>query len=189
MIAQSLNSSVPGFTRVLELCQASLDRLFLKDDDPQKYRGPVPAKIEVIQQLAGGLEYIHKKKLIHRNIKPQNALIWVNQLQTDQVLMKWSGFGLSKQVNERGTCSMSGIKGTLHWFAPEILKLLEVEEVSRSETQQRGTVKSDVFAEGLVFGYFLLEGFHLFGSRMQIETNIIENNPVNLLSKSSSLTQ
>jgi serine/threonine protein kinase len=148
----------------------------------------MPPKIEVIQQLAEGLEYIHQKKLIHRDIKPQNVLIWVNPI-TDQVLMKWSGFGLSKEVNERGTYSMSGIRGTYNWLAPETIKLLEEDEANETEAQQKGTIKSDVFAEGLVFGYFLLKGLHLFGSRMQIPINIIENNPVNLLSKSSSLTQ
>jgi serine/threonine-protein kinase/endoribonuclease IRE1 len=148
----------------------------------------MPAKIEVIEQLAEGLEYIHQKKLIHRDIKPENVLIWVNPI-TDQVLMKWSGFGLSKEVNERGTYSMSGIRGTYNWLAPETIKLLEEDEANETEAQQKGTIKSDVFAEGLVFGYFLLEGLHLFGSRMQIPINIIENNPVNLLSKSSSLTQ
>jgi serine/threonine-protein kinase/endoribonuclease IRE1 len=74
-------------------------------------------------------------------------------------------------------------------MAPEILKLLEEDEANETEAQQRETVKSDVFAEGLVFGYFLLEGLHLFGSRMQIPNNIIENNSVNRLSKSSSLTK
>jgi serine/threonine-protein kinase/endoribonuclease IRE1 len=151
-------------------------------------RGPMPQEIEVLRQLANGLEYIHQKKLIHRNIKPGNVLIWVNP-HTDQVVMKWSGFESITEANERGTCSMSGIKGTLDWMAPEILKLLEEDEANETEAQQRETVKSDVFAEGLVFGYFLLEGLHLFGSRMRIQTNIIENNPVNLLSKSNSFTR
>jgi serine/threonine protein kinase len=143
----------------------------------------MPTEIEVLHQLAIGLEYIHQKKIIHRNIKPHNILIWVNP-QTDQVVMKWSGFGLNKEVNERGTCSMSGIKGSFDWLAPEILKLL-AGEANETEVKQRGTVKSDVFAEGLVFGYFLLEGLHLFGSRMQIQINIMKNNPVNLSSKPS----
>jgi serine/threonine-protein kinase/endoribonuclease IRE1 len=149
----------------------------------------MPSEIEVLQQLAEGLEYIHKEKVIHRDIKPENVLIWMNPV-TREVVMKWSGFGLSKEVNERGTCSISGIRGTYNWLAPEILKLFEEEEANETEThQQRETVKSDVFAEGLVFGYFLLEGLHLFGSRMQIPNNIIENNSVNRLSKSSSLTK
>jgi serine/threonine-protein kinase/endoribonuclease IRE1 len=160
----------------------------LKDDHPQKYRGQMPQEIEVLHQLAIGLEYIHQMKLIHRNIKPGNVLIWVNPVNKE-VVMKWSGFGLSKEANERGTCSMSGIRGTSSWFAPELLLQFLEEAANETEFQQRVTVKSDVFAEGLVFGYFLLEGLHLFGSRMRIQTNIIENNPVNLLSKSNSFTR
>jgi serine/threonine protein kinase len=154
----------------------------LKDGDPRKYRGPMPQEIEVLHQLAIGLEYIHQMKVIHRNIKPENVLIWVNPI-TDQVLMKWSGFGLNKEVNERGTYSMSGIRGTYNWLAPEILKLLQVDEANKAAVKQRGTVKTDVFPEGLVFGYFLLKGLHLFGTPMQIQTNIIESAPVNLCGK------
>jgi serine/threonine-protein kinase/endoribonuclease IRE1 len=125
----------------------------------------MPPEAEVLLQLAKGLEHIHKNELVHRDIKPENVLIWVNP-QTNQVLMKWADFGFSKQVNERGTfVTMSGVKGTLDYFAPELLKLLD-EDSSDSSTenvvQKRRTVKSDVFAEGLVFGYFLSEGVHPF---------------------------
>ncbi|XP_046439564.1 serine/threonine-protein kinase GE16371-like isoform X2 [Daphnia pulex] len=167
----------------LECCQASLDKIFLKDRDPQKYRGPVPPTEDVLCQLAEGLEYIHSEKLIHRDLKPQNVLIWLNS-QTDQVLMKWTDFGLSKPVNRRGTFSMTEVRGTFDWLAPEILRLLDDgdDEVikSKSDVRQSGTVKSDVFAEGLVFGYFLLNGQHLYGSRLHTESNIFYNRPVNL---------
>ena len=66
----------------------------------------MPPREDVLYQLATGLEYIHKIGMIHRDIKPQNVLIWVNP-KNEQVLMKWADFGLSKEVNERGTCSMS----------------------------------------------------------------------------------
>ena len=59
-------------------------------------------KQEILLQLAKGLEYIHNKKLIHRDIKPQNVLICIDP-GNQQVVMKWGDFGLSKQVNERGT--------------------------------------------------------------------------------------
>jgi serine/threonine-protein kinase/endoribonuclease IRE1 len=97
--------------------------------------------------------------------------------------MKWADFGLSKPVNERGTFSMSGVKGTTGWLAPELLKLLDDEETVEGESEIRGTVKTDVFEEGLVFGYYLTGGLHPFGSPVQIVPNILENNPVNLSSK------
>jgi serine/threonine-protein kinase/endoribonuclease IRE1 len=158
------------------LCNASLDKLFLRDGDPKKYLGPMPTKVEVLYQLALGLEHIHKSGLIHRDIKPENVLIWVNP-ENGNVLMKWADFGLSKPINERG------IKGTELWFAPEILKLQDDEKAKKGEIEQRGTIKTDVFEEGLVFGYYLTDGLHPFGSISQRATNIHENKPVNLSSK------
>ena len=137
-------------------------------------------------QLAIGLEHIHEKGLIHRDLKPENVLIWVSP-ENGQVLMKWADFGLSKSVNERGTYSMSGVKGTMEWLAPELLRLLDdarENDQSEIEVRQRGTVKSDVFAEGLIFGYFLLRSLHPFGSRLKINPNILSNKLVNLKGKS-----
>jgi serine/threonine protein kinase len=97
--------------------------------------------------------------------------------------MKWADFGLSKPVNERGTYSMSGVRGTLNWYAPEILDIyIRNEDIGNSTPPLRGTIKSDVFAEGLVFGYYLMGGRHPYGPK-QIMQNIQRNNPVNLNGK------
>jgi serine/threonine-protein kinase/endoribonuclease IRE1 len=85
-------------------------------------------------------------------------------------------------VNERGTYTMSsGIKGTRNWYAPELLKLIS--QLQRS-TQRRGTVKSDVYALGLVFAYLLLDGHHLYGfDDIDIANNILADKQVNIGSK------
>ncbi len=140
----------------------------------------MPPQTEVLLQLAKGLEYIHQMKYVHRDIKPQNVLIRTDST-TQRVVMKWADFGFSKRVNERGTFTMSGVNGTLNWLAPEILKLLDKDSSTGKEVQKRGTVKSDVFAEGLVFGYFLSRGIHPFGSsNYQIQINLRTNEPANL---------
>jgi serine/threonine-protein kinase/endoribonuclease IRE1 len=168
---------------VLELCDASMDKLFLQEDDPKKYRGPMPPETEVLLQLAKGLEYIHQMGLVHRDIKPQNVLISFDSA-TQQVVMKWADFGFSKRVNERGTFTMSDVRGTYDYFAPEILKLLDEDSSTDNEDKKRGTVQSDVFAEGLVFGYFLSGGIHPFGtSSHQIQINLRTNEPANLPGK------
>nr|CAH0111150.1 unnamed protein product [Daphnia galeata] len=47
--------------------------------------------------------------------------------------------------------------------------------------RHRGTVKSDVFTEGLIFGYYLLNGCHPFGSNFHtLPSNILKNDAVNL---------
>jgi serine/threonine-protein kinase/endoribonuclease IRE1 len=143
----------------------------------------MPPETEVLLQLAKGLEYIHQMGLVHRDIKPQNVLIRLDSA-TQQVAMKWADFGLSKKVNERGTFTMSGVRGTYDYFAPEILKLLDEVSSNENEDKKRGTVKSDVFAEGLVFGYFISGGIHPFGSSSyEIGKNVRTNKPANLPSK------
>jgi serine/threonine protein kinase len=97
--------------------------------------------------------------------------------------MKLADFDLSRPVNERGTFTMSsGFIGTRNWYAPELLKLL-IPQLQQS-TQRRGTVKSDVFALGLVFVYLLIDGQHLYGSNeIEIMNNIVANKQVNRNSK------
>ncbi len=151
----------------------------------------MPPDTDVLIQLAKGLEYIHQMGLVHRDIKPQNVLISLDST-TQRVVMKWADFGFSKKVNENGTFTMSGVRGTYDYFAPEILKLLDEDQIANdNEDKKRGTVKSDVFAEGLVFGYFLSGGVHPFGTTShQIQTNLRTNKSANLPSKlSQSLLQ
>ena len=125
----------------------------------------------VLYEIACGVAYIHSKKLVHRDIKPENILISL----TDPVMMKVSDFGLSKSVNSRGSFSVSGIKGTHNWMAPELLEMVDLEE----EITKRGSVQSDIFSTGCVFFYFTTRGIHLFGKGMRIATNIIKNKRVN----------
>ncbi|XP_045027658.1 death-associated protein kinase 1 isoform X2 [Daphnia magna] len=171
----------------LELCKASLDKLFLDSNDPQKYDGPIPRHIEIFHQLAVGLEYIHSMKLIHRDIKPDNVLIFVPSTdQGNKIIIKWAYFGLLKGVNEKGTYTLSEMKGKNIWLAPESLKwITNLQE----GVEVRGTTKSDVFALGLVYGYLFLNGQHLYGSVEQVRKNIIEKNPTNMLKIEGKLRQ
>ena len=169
---------------------ASLDQIFLEPNDPKKYNGPkLPYHFIIFSQLASGLEYIHSKNLIHRDIKPENVLISVDSTgQEVKVTMKWADFGLSRSVNNRGTFTMeSGVKGTNYWYAPELIRILH-NFLSQSNfmEQPRGTVKSDVFALGLLFAFLLLEGEHIYGSHInEIHRNILRGTPINISSKFS----
>ena len=172
----------------LELCSANLEQLFLGYHDPMRYNGPRLPPFDVLLQLAEGLEHIHLKGLTHRDIKPANVLLHVGMVGNQPfVTMKWADFGLSKTVNARGTFTVSGIRGTICWTAPEVLAAEVAINAGNNNNANnpndvpRGNVKSDVFAAGLLFFYFLLDGVHPYGrTQVDIPSNILNNRPENL---------
>ena len=166
---------------MLELCAGTLEQ-FING----KYKGlELPPDEIVLYQIACGVAYIHSKNLVHRDIKPENILLSLTD--TDPVMIKVSDFGLSKSVNSRGSFSVSGIRGTFDWMAPEFLAMDSSDE---EENEQRGSVKSDVFCTGLVFFYFVKRGIHPFGKGKRIITeNILNNKPVNFIGKKIQLIE
>jgi hypothetical protein len=55
-------------------------------------------------------------------------------------------------MNEGHSRSIAESKEPKNWYAPELLKL---SSEFKKKKLPRGTVKSDVFAQGLVFAYLL----------------------------------
>jgi len=139
----------------------------------------MPPNDIVLYQITNGLHYIHSQKLVHRDVKPDNILISI----TTPVQMKLSDFGFVKKTSPQGTFTQSGLKGTEKWMAPEILKESEKREnleESASSELPHGTIQSDTFAAGCVFFCFLTRGKHPFGKSIQIQGNILDNNPIEL---------
>jgi serine/threonine protein kinase len=74
-----------------------------------------PVLFNLLQQVLGGLEYLHQKGIIHRDLKPQNILL----AEEDGVLTaKISDFGISKNLDSN-TNSASMAIGTIEYMAPE----------------------------------------------------------------------
>lgn len=157
---------------VTELCAGSLDQCFQTD----KYKGPhLPADRDCLRHLASGLEYIHTMQLVHRDIKPENVLVALRPVR-----LVWSDFGTCKPISSvSGSFSMSGIRGTNCWIAPELLVMEPDLGGDSDEPLARGTVQSDVFSAGCVFFYIVTKGFHPFGVK-NVEANIQSGDPVYL---------
>ena len=81
----------------------------------------VKLALEIATQVAAGLAAVHKQKLVHRNIKPSN--IMVNLEEGGAVTAKIIDLGLAKAVNEpdfQTTISMPGrFVGTPEFASPE----------------------------------------------------------------------
>ena len=92
-------------------------------------------RIEVILGTARGLCYLHEEceiQIIHCDIKPQNILL------DDSLVARISDFGLAKLLKENQTRTMTGIRGTKGYVAPEWFRNLAI------------TTKVDVYSFGIV---------------------------------------
>jgi len=88
--------------------------------------GPFEARtvLELGIQIVSALKHAHQKKIIHRDIKPQNIL-----MTTDGVL-KVTDFGIAKAVDSSTIVATGNAIGSVHYFSPEQAKGKYVNESS-----------------------------------------------------------
>ena len=100
--------------------------------------------IFILEEVANGLAYAHKKGYIHRDIKPANILF------RDDGIAVLSDFGLAKLQDSSGELTRLGFtKGTIQYMSPE--------QAITTDLDQR----SDIYSLGLVF-YEMLTGDKAF---------------------------
>jgi serine/threonine protein kinase len=93
---------------------------FVRQGDLQGYLnqyGSMPEHVarKMAQQILSALGYLHRAKITHRDIKPDNILI----ADLDPFTVKLSDFGLSKVVKNEDTF-LKTFCGTLLYCAPEV---------------------------------------------------------------------
>ncbi|WP_280245925.1 serine/threonine-protein kinase [Nocardia abscessus] len=133
-------------------------------------RGPVDIResLEILRDIALGLQGLAEASLIHRDLKPGNILLLGG---------RWciADFGMSRDMNQITAATSQTFKGggTLPYMAPEIWRL------------EGETVKTDLYAFGIV-AYQILTGrlpsnaidpsawrrFHLTESAPELPSNI-----------------
>lgn len=80
--------------------------------------GPFSSKqvLELGKQIVSALKHAHSKRIIHRDIKPQNILI------TNDHVLKVTDFGIAKAVDSSTIVANNNAIGSVHYFSPEQAK-------------------------------------------------------------------
>jgi serine/threonine protein kinase len=125
---------------VMELMQGNLN-------DHIEQRGKsleLPVALDIMLQIAEGIQYLHEKRVAHRDLKSMNILI--NPLKilgmenAGYVQVKVTDFGLSKIKEASATYSMQTANtGTTRWMAPELFE-------EPDPNQCRYPFKADVYS-------------------------------------------
>uniref|UniRef100_A0A8C2HBA6 non-specific serine/threonine protein kinase n=1 Tax=Cyprinus carpio TaxID=7962 RepID=A0A8C2HBA6_CYPCA len=99
--------------------------------------------IDIARQTAQGMDYLHAKSIIHRDLKSNNTFLH------EDLTVKIGDFGLAT-VKSRwsGSHQFEQLSGSILWMAPEVIRLQDKNPYS---------FQSDVYAFGIVL-YELMSG-------------------------------
>jgi eukaryotic-like serine/threonine-protein kinase len=100
---------------------------------------PVDEALGYGLQIAGALDFAHKRGLVHRDVKPQNVLL------TEEGEPKVTDFGIARSVDVHGMTQTGTVLGTSDYIAPEQARGEKVDQ------------KTDIYSLGIVL-YELLTG-------------------------------
>ncbi len=85
----------------------------LRQRHPKGTRVLLPTIVSYVKQVASALQYAHDERLVHRDVKPENMLIGVQ----NQVLL--SDFGIATVAHGTASQSVEAMAGTIPYMAPE----------------------------------------------------------------------
>lgn len=107
--------------------------------------GPVDAETaaEIGIQACAGLDYAHRRGIIHRDVKPGNLMITGGPVGGGDLVVKLTDFGIARAIEQTRITQVGSVVGTAAYLSPEQV---------RGDEATPGT---DVYALGVVLYQFL----------------------------------
>jgi eukaryotic-like serine/threonine-protein kinase len=108
-------------------------------------QGPVDPEIaaEIGIQACAGLDYAHRRGIIHRDVKPGNLMIVGGPVGGGEMIVKLTDFGIARAAEQTRITQVGSVVGTAAYLAPEQVR------------GEEATPATDVYALGVVLYQFL----------------------------------
>ncbi|KAL3498961.1 hypothetical protein ACH5RR_041693 [Cinchona calisaya] len=153
---------------VMELMNKNL-KTYIKENCGQRKRLPfsIPIAVDIMLQIARGLEYLHSRKVYHGELNPSNILLRARNSSTEcHFHVKITGFGLIS-IKSYARSPNSSVDPVI-WYAPEVLA---EQEQPGKKSNAKYSEKADVYSFGmlcfeLLTGKVPFEDSHLQGDKM-----------------------
>jgi eukaryotic-like serine/threonine-protein kinase len=108
-------------------------------------QGPVGPEIaaEIGVQGCAGLDYAHRRGIIHRDVKPGNLMVVGGPVGGGEMTVKLTDFGIARAIEQTRITQVGSVVGTAAYLAPEQVR------------GDEATPATDVYALGVVLYQFL----------------------------------
>jgi serine/threonine-protein kinase len=103
---------------------------------------PEPAA-EIGIQACAGLDYAHRRGIIHRDVKPGNLMVVGGPVGGGEMTVKLTDFGIARAIEQTRITQVGSVVGTAAYLAPEQVR------------GEEATPATDVYALGVVLYQFL----------------------------------
>jgi serine/threonine-protein kinase len=94
-------------------------------------------------QACAGLDYAHRRGIIHRDVKPGNLMITGGPASGGPMTVKLTDFGIARAIEQTRITQVGSVVGTAAYLAPEQVR------------GEEATPATDVYALGVVLYQFL----------------------------------
>jgi serine/threonine-protein kinase len=94
-------------------------------------------------QACAGLDYAHRRGIIHRDVKPGNLMISGGPVGGGEMTVKLTDFGIARAIEQTRITQVGSVVGTAAYLAPEQVR------------GEEATPATDVYALGVVLYQFL----------------------------------
>jgi serine/threonine-protein kinase len=98
---------------------------------------------EIGAQACAGLDYAHRRGIIHRDVKPGNLMVTGGPAGGGEMTIKLTDFGIARAVEQTRITQVGSVVGTAAYLSPEQVR------------GEEATPATDVYALGVVLYQFL----------------------------------